>query len=78
MLAGIQRLDAAIEGFLALGDAVLGGAHLAHALLVLLLHLLLVAKGLVLGFHGGFTSERLGLLLGILDQACGLAGSVLG
>ena len=78
VLAGIQRLDAAIEGFLALGDAVLGGAHLAHALLVLLLHLLLVAKGLVLGFHGGFTSERLGLLLGILDQACGLAGSVLG
>ena len=78
VLAGIQGLDAAIEGFLALGDAVLGGAHLAHALLVLLLHLLLVAKGLVLGFHGGFTSERLGLLLGILDQACGLAGSVLG
>ena len=85
MLTGVEGLHTAVEGllalgqrFLALGDAGLGRAHFLHALLVLLLHLLLVAQGLVLRLHRGFTSKRLCLLLGILHQAGRFAGSVLG
>ena len=72
MLAGIERLHAAIERLLALRHAVLGGAHLAHALLVLGLGLLLQLQDLVLGFDDGLAAQCFGLSFRVGHHGLGL------
>ena len=72
VLSRIERLDTAVERLLALGNAVLGGAHFAQPLLVLGLGLLLVLQGLVLRFDERFAAQRLGLSFRIGYHAFGL------
>ena len=78
MLARVERLHASVEQLLALGQATLGRAHLAQALLVLCLSLLLEAQGLVLRFDDGLAAQRLGLPFGVGHQGFGLLRRTLG
>ena len=72
MLAGVERLHAAIERLLALRHAVLRGAHLAHALLVLGLGLLLQLQDLVLCFDDGLATQCFGLSFRVGHHGLGL------
>ena len=65
MLARIERFDATVERFLALGNTVLCRAHFAHAFLVFRLGFLLDSQSFVLCFDDGLAAQRLGLPLGI-------------
>ena len=69
MLALVERVVAAIEGFLTLHDTVLEGTKLALALLLLGLSRLLVLNDLFLGLEQGLFPHRFRSTLGIADQA---------
>ena len=63
MLAGIEALDAAINGFLALRNAVFGGTNFLHALFVLSLSFLLHLEHFVFGFNHSFAAHGFCLAL---------------
>ena len=77
MLPCVERLNAAIERFFALGDAILGGAHLFHALLVLRFGFLLEFESLVLCFEDRLFAHRLGLSFCVSNHVVGLLSSFL-
>ena len=77
MLPCVERLNAAIERFFALGDAILSGAHLFHALLVLRFGFLLEFESLVLCFEDRLFAHRLGLSFCVSNHVVGLLSSFL-
>lgn len=72
MLASIEGLDTAIEGFLALVDAVLSVANLAHTLFVFGLSLLLHLEDFVFRFDDRFATQRFSLAFRIADKLLSL------
>ena len=76
VFARIEGFDAAIERFLALVDAVLGVANLAHTLFVLGLSLLLHLDELVLCLNDRFATQRFSLTFRIADKLLGLFGGL--
>ena len=77
MLPCVERLNATIERFFTLGDAVLSGAHLFHALLVLRFGFLLEFESLILCFEDRLFAHRLGLSFCVSNHVVGLLSSFL-
>ncbi len=69
MLALVERLGAAVDVLLALGETVLQLRDFLAALLLVSLGLGLHLEDLVLGLDERFFLERLGLLLGVLNDS---------